>query len=90
VNVDAWVQANPGSVALRGWVTYANFLVAIGLTAHSVVQDADGQRFDITPLEDENLRQGMAFIRHIGGGDAFFEAKAKGLWINCPCLGNAK
>ena len=54
VNVDTWVKANPGTAAGRGWVTYALFGIAIGLTAHSVVLDTSNQLIDITPLGNED------------------------------------
>lgn len=66
-------------------MTYADFGVNVGLTAHSVVQGPDGRLFDITPLETESHRQGMRFIRHIGDDQAFFEAKERSLCITCPC-----
>jgi len=49
-NADRWVQENPGATVVRGWVTYANFGLSIGLAAHSVVRTRDGQFLDITPL----------------------------------------
>jgi hypothetical protein len=38
-NVDAWVRANPGLTAVRGWVIDSNCTLA----AHSVVRDANEQ-----------------------------------------------
>ena len=85
-NVDAWVKANPGTAAVRGWVTYASFGdLGVGLTAHSVVQDTDGRLFDITPLLDESLRRGMRFVRHVGDEAMFFAAKKISVSLNCPC-----
>lgn len=89
-NVDAWVKTNPGTVAVRGWVTYASFgSLGTGLTAHSVVQGPDGSLFDITPLRDESCRQGMRFVRHIGAEATFFAAKQISIFINCPCTEGA-
>jgi hypothetical protein len=88
-NADAWAKNNPGSVAIRGWVTYYGNIVA----AHSVVQDSDGQLFDITPLEDEatheSTRMNMRFIRHVGVDEVFFEIERKGRLITCPGRGPA-
>src|SRR5882672_334123 len=53
-NVNRWVEANRGTTAVRGSVTYADFGLATGLTAHSVVRGADGQLFDITPLRSKS------------------------------------
>lgn len=72
-NVEYWVQMNPGTIAVRGWVCFAGFGYAVGLTAHSVVQDADGKRFDITPLENERSREGMRFVEHLGNERDFFK-----------------
>jgi hypothetical protein len=85
LNVDRWVEANPGDTAVRGWVTYASFGHAIGLTAHSVVRGKDGQLFDITPLENGNeyLRAGMRFIPHIGDEQAFSAMRELDIYINC-------
>jgi hypothetical protein len=82
--VDRWVEANPGTTAVRGWVTYADYGIARGLAAHSVVQGTDGQLFDITPLESEYIRSTMQFIRHVGDEQTFFEME-KLKEIRCPC-----
>jgi hypothetical protein len=90
VNVDTWVKANGGAVPVRGWVTYASFgELGVGLTAHSIVQNPDGELFDITPLESEWVRSGMRFIRHVGDDRAFFEEKERNLNITCPYRGGA-
>jgi len=83
-NVDKWVEAHPEMTALRGWVTYASFGSATGLTAHSVVQDGEGNLFDITPLQKEELRKGMRFIQHVGDEQLFSAMKALGNCFNCP------
>lgn len=82
-NVDKWVQAHPECTAIRGWVTYADFGVAIGLTAHSVVRNIDGRLIDITPLGNEDCRLGMRFIPHLGEDRDFFALKELGIYINC-------
>jgi hypothetical protein len=41
-NADRWVEENPGFAVVRGWVTYADFGLSIGLTGHSVVRDQNG------------------------------------------------
>jgi hypothetical protein len=84
-NVDAWVAMHPGSVAVRGWVIYARCGPILMLTAHSVVQGSNGELFDITPLGDESVRDGLRFIRHIGSDRAFFEEKERGINIQCAC-----
>lgn len=84
-NVDRWVQANAGAIALRGWVTYASFGTSLALTAHSVVRGLDGILFDITPLENEYYRRGMRFIPHVGEDQLFFSMTVLDLEIRCPC-----
>ena len=84
VNVDTWVKANPCTLAVRGWVTYASFGVATGLTAHSVVRENDGQLFDITPLVNEEYRAPMRFIPHVGDEQVFFAMVKLDIFINCP------
>lgn len=84
-NVNMWVRSNPQCVAVRGWVTYASFGAGtVGLTAHSIVQDPNGNLFDITPQNDESIRQGMRFIAHVGDDPSFFETKANGHSFVCP------
>jgi hypothetical protein len=85
------VQANTGSAVVRGWVTYASFGDAgFGLTAHSVVRDPDGSLFDITPLLDDSLRQGMQFIEHDGDLASFDKMKAHGIQIHCLSFEGSK
>lgn len=83
-NVNIWVKANPGTTAVRGWVTYASFGIAIGLTAHSVVRDTDPRLIDITPLENEHNRSSMRFVPHLGDEDVFFAVLKMDICINCP------
>jgi hypothetical protein len=66
-NVNAWVKTNPYLTAVRGWVIDSNCTLA----AHSVVRDADGQLFDITPFRDERLIR--RFIEHPGDEPSFRE-----------------
>lgn len=84
-NVDKWVEANPGTVAVRGWVTYADFGLSIGLTAHSVVREPDGQLFDITPLESKGVRPTMRFVPHVGDEQEFLTMRESKAFIECPC-----
>jgi len=86
-NADKWVEENPGTVVIRGWVTYADFGLAIGLTAHSVVQDRDGQLIDITPLGNERDRVGMRFVPHIGSEQEFTSMKDSNVFIECHLNG---
>lgn len=85
-NVDRWIQANRQCTALRGWVVYASYGEGmLGVTAHSVVRDADGQLFDITPVSDERVRQGMLFVPHEGDDASFDTLRAgSGLSFTCP------
>ena len=86
-NTDAWVRANPGVAAVRGWVTYASFGGdSVGLTAHSIVRDQSGVLVDITPLADESARAGMRFVEHEGDPALFDEMKAVDINIYCNCL----
>ena len=82
-NVDRWVASNPGSTAVRGWATCADFGDAIALTAHSVVRDVNGILFDITPLESECVRGTMRFVGHIGDEQTFVRMQALGIYIVC-------
>jgi hypothetical protein len=76
-NVNAWIEANTGLAAVRGWI-----VESIGsLTAHSVIRDIDGQLFDITPFYDETLR--LAFVEHYGDDATFDQMKAAGVQIFC-------
>jgi hypothetical protein len=51
-----------------------------------IVRGADGELFDITPLEskDPRLRAVMCFIFHIGDKQSFFSMKALDINIHCP------
>ncbi|HEV2398579.1 MAG TPA: hypothetical protein VGS27_16665 [Candidatus Sulfotelmatobacter sp.] len=83
-NADKWVKENPGTVVVRGWVTYADFGASIGLTAHSVIRDRDGELADITPLENKRDRAGMRFLSHVGTEQEFAKIKESGIFIECP------
>lgn len=83
-NADKWVKENPGTVVVRGWVTYVDLGVSIELTAHSVIRDRDGQLFDITPLGDKRDRAGMRFLSHVGTEQEFAKIKESGIFIECP------
>jgi hypothetical protein len=64
-NVDIWIKSNPRHVAVRGWVVYASDgKDGVGLTAHTVVKDEDGNLFDITPIEDERARPEAISVRN--------------------------
>ena len=73
-----------GAMVVRGWVTYADFGVSIGLTAHSVVRDRDGQLFDITPLGNERDRVGMWFVPHVGTEQEFKTMQQSNVFMRCP------
>ncbi|MGH7035728.1 MAG: hypothetical protein ACREFL_18510 [Stellaceae bacterium] len=89
-NVDAYVKTNPTCAAARGWMTYADFIIAVGLTAHSVVEGPDGVLFDITPLEDEKQRDWMRFVRHNGDDKSFDAMKSLNIFIECPQTGDGE
>jgi hypothetical protein len=84
-NVDAWVQANPQSRAIRGWVVFASYGGdALGLTAHSIVKGPDGELFDITPMQNERDQRPLHFIAHVGDEQLFLEMR-KGIGISFTC-----
>jgi hypothetical protein len=84
-NVDVWLKSNPKHVAVRGWVVNASYGAdVVGLTAHSVVRDAAGTLFDITPVTDERIRPGMVFVPHLGD-DASFHRLRSGTGISFIC-----
>jgi len=85
-NVNQWIKFNPECTAIRGWVVYASYGNGIiGITAHSVVRGFDGQLFDITPVSDERVRQGMLFVHHEGDSASFDALRAdSGLSFTCP------
>lgn len=90
-NVDTWVKANAGTLAVRGWVTHIDYGdLGVELTAHSVVQGADGQLFDITPLGDERVRPFMRFVRHSGEESLFSIQRHQNLFITCSYSGDTK
>lgn len=86
-NADRWASENQGCTVVRGWVTYANFGLSVGLTAHSVIQDPDGQLYDITPLGNERDRSGMEFVPHLGTEQEFTSMKESNVFIECPYHG---
>ncbi len=68
---------------VRGWVTYADFGLSIGLTAHSVIQDANGKFFDITPRGNDDARAGMWFVSHLGSEQELQSMKESNIFIQC-------
>ena len=83
-NVDTWVAENPSAKAIRGWIIYAGYGEGfVGLTAHSIVEAANGQRFDITPLHDESMRFGARFVEHDRDEKSFIAMKDSGIEIRC-------
>jgi hypothetical protein len=83
-NVDRWVKENPGFTPVWGWVTYVDYWVSVGLTAHAIVRDQRGQLIDITPLGNERERAGMRFVPHTGTREEFMSMKQADIFINCP------
>ena len=61
-NAKHWVASNKGCRVVYGWLV-ESFGVFHYLYAHSVVQDADGILFDITPYLSAN-RQILPFVPH--------------------------
>ena len=82
-NVDRWVRENPGTNVVRGWVDYMPAVTGRMLTAHSVVQDTDGNLLDITPVADERVRPSMRFVPHTGDERLFFSMKELDIFIEC-------
>lgn len=70
-NVDRWVCENSGSHPVRGWMVISTAVDTAYIAAHSIVQTADGDLIDITPLPS----QGTPFIPHIGSDDRFLEVR---------------
>lgn len=58
--------------------------IAITLTAHSVVRNMNGKLFDITPVENEDVRTTMNFVPHIGDDAKFFAVVKRSITIDCP------
>ncbi len=87
-NVDRWVGAMREHRAVRGWVVLKECTIGssfgLELTAHSVVCDEKGSLFDITPIQDERLRQSMRFVRHVGDEELFWKLENANRFICCP------
>ena len=89
LNVDRWVESNPGHSTVRGWVLYMSCLHESGimgtmLTAHSVVREPAGTLYDITPLGDESVRASLRFVPHIGTEEEFWQWEKSNRCICCP------
>jgi hypothetical protein len=69
LNVARWVKENRECTPVRGWLDSGGIL-----DAHSVVADAYGTLFDITPLQLPGLR----FVRHLGTENEFWAL------VKCP------
>jgi hypothetical protein len=85
-NVARWIKSNPGHTAIHGWIVNASYGEdRVGVTAHTVVRDEDGSLFDITPVADERVRPGMAFVLHPGDDTSFYELRTgTGISYSCP------
>jgi len=82
-NVNRWVEAHPGCVAVRGWIVHMSFgPLGCGLTAHSVVRTPDGGLIDITPVH-AGAPRGGPFVEHQGEEALFFAMKALGVEMRC-------
>jgi len=73
-NVARWVTENPECTPVRGWLVSGGIL-----DAHSVVADADGTVFDITPLNTPRL----GFIRHLGTDSEFWALLPRNTQVHC-------
>jgi hypothetical protein len=70
-NVDFWTEQDSARLAIRGWLTWgANQAGRCKFMAHSVVEE-DGELYDITPIDANTPREGLAFLRHIGTSEEF-------------------
>jgi len=69
-NVDRWVAENPGCKGVRGWIVFdmRGFTGAYQFTAHSIVEEADGTRIDITPARASRR---YPFLKHDGDPEEF-------------------
>lgn len=82
-NVDYWVTCHPGHTAVRGWIFWYSGGGDLSVyTAHSVVRAADGELFDITPLDNGDRRRGP-FIMHRANDEAFLMPRTQNLSISC-------
>ncbi len=66
-NVDTWIRQNPQDRAVNGWL-----VSGLIIDRHAVVEDPDGQLFDITPLEYR-----VGFVRHPGTDKQFWNLPAQ-------------
>jgi hypothetical protein len=81
-DVDAWVEANPGSKSIRGWLIQGGCDPIFLIAAHSIVQRPDGSLIDITPTDrfagDELVDPPRQFVRHPGDEQSFWEIEGRG------------
>ncbi|MCP4618570.1 MAG: hypothetical protein GY844_19315 [Bradyrhizobium sp.] len=80
-NVDAFVAANESYRVARGWLFFDFRMAALfgmspflRFSAHSLVEDKNGQRFDITP---SRASQQYPFIEHPFGDEDFTDLITK-------------
>ena len=84
-NVERYVAENPGTSVLRGWLPYHQIWdngVKQRLTSHSVVRGINGELFDITPFGNNDHRDKLVFVPHLGDEQEF---SAMGRFVDCPC-----
>jgi hypothetical protein len=82
-NAERWAREHPGTIVVRGWVDFMPAVSGRRLTAHSVLQDADGWQFDITPIADKGVRPSLRFVPHIGDEQLFQSMKQESIFIDC-------
>ena len=89
-NTDRYVRENPGCKTIRGWLVFDFTLGAsIGwppffrFTAHSVVEDADGRLFDLTPSKASQRYPFLQHERPASEFDAFVAAVTRTSIIRC-------
>ena len=67
-NAARWAAETPDVVPIHGWLIEADDGHDLRLVAHSLLEDAEGAWFDITPLEPFQ----PPFLVHDGSAEAFF------------------
>jgi hypothetical protein len=85
-NVDRWVRYSPAHKRVRGFVLFGPQFGVWRVTAHSLVELADGTLVDITPHGASQL---YPFVRHIGTNEQFEEFASHGeINVSANQLGN--
>ncbi len=70
-NAKRWVAENPGCKAVPGWMVFdLRFWGRFRFSAHSVIEEADGTRIDITPSPASRR---YPFLQHDGEHEEFLK-----------------